>query len=108
LFRELDEVLGLHDISGEVLEDTRTGRNCVHSLVGLSRQTVFGRLAGYEDVNDADRLALNPVMRRVVGGRAVDDQAASEIRWGDFRPRVTVLIVVSVVFGLLGGRRVFH
>ena len=41
-------------------------------LVGLLRQSVFGRLAGYEDVNDADRLALDPVMRQVVGGRAMD------------------------------------
>jgi hypothetical protein len=39
-------------------------------VVGLLRQSVFGRLAGYEDVNDADRLALDPVMRQIVGGRA--------------------------------------
>lgn len=63
LFRELDEVLGLHDIAGGLLRDTRTGHNHLHSLVGLLRQSVFGRLAGYEDVNDADRLALDPVMR---------------------------------------------
>ena len=52
-------------------------QECVHRLDGLFRQSVFGRLAGYEDVNDADRLATNPVMRQVVGGRAVDAQAAS-------------------------------
>ena len=69
LFRELDEVLGLHDIAGGLLRDTRTGHSRLHSLVGLLRQSVFGRLAGYEDVNDADRLALDPVMRQVVGGR---------------------------------------
>ena len=27
LFRELDEVLGLHDIAGGLLMDTRTGHN---------------------------------------------------------------------------------
>jgi len=91
LFRELDEVLGLHDIAGGVLKDTRTGRNCVHSLVGLLRQSVFGRLAGYEDVNDADRLALDPVMRQVVGGRAVDDQAASASQMGRFETEVLAL-----------------
>ncbi len=48
---------------------------------------MFGRLAGYEDVNDADRLALDPVMRQVVGGRAVDAQAASPRRWDGSRPR---------------------
>ena len=66
LFRELDEVLGLHDIAGGLLRDTRTGHNRLHSLVGLLRQSVFGRLAGYDDVNDADRLSLDPVMRQVV------------------------------------------
>jgi hypothetical protein len=36
-------------------------------MVGLMRQSVFGRLAGYEDVNDADRPCGDPAMRRVVG-----------------------------------------
>lgn len=56
---------------------TRKGKNGVHTLMGLLRQPVFGRLAGYEDVNDAERLARDPVMRQIVGGRAVDTQAAS-------------------------------
>jgi hypothetical protein len=34
----------------------KTGRNGRHALVGLPRQSVFGRLAGYEDVNDAEHL----------------------------------------------------
>ena len=84
LFRELDEVLGLHDIAGGLLRDTRTGHNRLHSLVGLLRQSVFGRLAGYDDVNDADRLSLDPVMRQVVGGRAVDAKAASSSQMGRF------------------------
>ena len=88
LFRELDEVLGLHDIAGGVLSDTRTGHNRLHSLVGLLRQSVFGRLAGYDDVNDADRLALDPVMRQVVGGRAVDAKAASASQMGRFETEV--------------------
>jgi len=88
LFRELDEVLGLHDIAGGVLRDTRTGHNRLHTLVGLLRQSVFGRLAGYDDVNDADRLALDPVMRQVVGGRAVDAKAASTSQMGRFETEV--------------------
>lgn len=88
LFRELDEVLGLHDIAGGVLQDTRTGRNRQHSLVGLLRQSVFGRLAEYDDVNDADRLALDPVMRQVVGGRAVDAKTASANQTGQFETDV--------------------
>ena len=88
LFRELDEVLGLHDIAGGLLRDTRTGHNRLHSLVGLLRQSVFGRLAGYDDVNDADRLSLDPVMRQVVGGRAVDAKAASSSQMGRFETEV--------------------
>jgi hypothetical protein len=88
LFREFDEVLGLHDIAGGLLRDTRTGHNRLHSLIGLLRQSVFGRLAGYEDVNDADRLALDPVMRQVVGERAVDGSAASTSQMGRFETEV--------------------
>ena len=72
LFRELVDVLGLHDMMGEHLQDARIDHNRLHSMVGLSRQSTFGWLAGYEDVNDADRLAVDPVMRQIVGGRAVD------------------------------------
>jgi hypothetical protein len=88
LFRELDDVLGLHALAGENLSDTRTGHNRLHSLIGLLRQSVFGRLAGYEDVNDAKRLALDPVMRQIVGGRAVDQKAASESQMGRFETEV--------------------
>jgi hypothetical protein len=52
-YRELDDALGLSDLAGEQLADERTGKNGRHALVGLLRQSVFGRLAGYEDVNDA-------------------------------------------------------
>jgi hypothetical protein len=88
LFGELDEVLGLHDIAGGLLRATRTGHNRLHSLIGLLRQSVFGRLAGYDDVNDADRLAFDPVMRQVVGGRAVDAKAASASQMGRFETEV--------------------
>jgi hypothetical protein len=51
-YRELDDALGLSGMAGRALADVRTGRNGRHALVGLLRQSVFGRLAGYEDVND--------------------------------------------------------
>jgi Transposase DDE domain group 1 len=50
-------------MAGETLADARTGRNARHALVGLLRQSVFGRLAGYEDVNDAERLRHDPAIR---------------------------------------------
>ena len=83
-FRELDDALGLTAMAGEVLTDTRTGKNGRHSLIAQLRQSVFGRLAGYEDVNDADRLGCDPAMRWVVGGRAVMAQAASTSQMGRF------------------------
>ncbi len=83
-FRELDEALGLTDLAGDALTDSRTGRNGRHSLVALLRQSVFGRLAGYEDVNDADRLGQDPAMRWIVGGKAVIRQAASASQMGRF------------------------
>ena len=82
--RELDDALGLTDMAGEVLADKRTGRNGRHALAGLFRQSVFGRLAGYEDVNDAERLRHDPVMRWVVGGRAASGAAASPSQMGRF------------------------
>src|SRR5215203_2665483 len=86
--RELDDVLGLSETAGEVLTDTRTGANGRHTLVGQFRQSVFGRLAGYEDVNDADRLAHDPALRWVVGGQAVMGQAASTSQMGRFETEV--------------------
>jgi hypothetical protein len=83
-FRELDDALGLTVMAAEVLADTRTGRNGRHSLIAQLRQSVFGRLAGYEDVNDADRLGRDPAMRWIVGGRAVTEQAASTSQMGRF------------------------
>ena len=87
-FRELDDVLGLSQMAGEVLADTRTGRNSRHGLVAQFRQSVFGRLAGYEDVNDADRLGCDPAMRFIVGGRAVTTQAASSSQMDRFETEV--------------------
>ncbi len=76
-YRELDDALGLTELASAMLSESRRGKNTRHVLTGLLRQSVFGRLAGYEDVNDADRLARDPAMRWVVGGHAVVKQAAS-------------------------------
>jgi hypothetical protein len=76
-YRELDDTLQLTDTAADKLADARTGKNGRHRLAGLLRQSVFGRLAGYEDVNDADRLCRDPAMRWVVGDRAISGSAAS-------------------------------
>src|SRR5438132_6355670 len=83
-YRELDDGLALTASGGERLAEARTGKNRRHFLVGLLRQSVFGRLAGYEDVNDADRLCRDPTMRWVVGGAAPMGRAASASQMGRF------------------------
>jgi len=67
-----------------LIGDPRTGRNGRHRFPGFLRQSLFSRLAGYEDVNDADRLCRDPVMRQIVGGRAVKSGAASASAMGRF------------------------
>ncbi len=84
LFRELDEALGLTRMVSWELRDRRTGKNRRHDLVAMFRQSVFGRLAGYEDVNDAARLSRDPVMRLITGQKGLDRFAASESQMGRF------------------------
>ena len=83
-YRELDDVLGLTDLAGLELSDGRRSNNTRHSLTGLLRQSVFGRLAGYEDLNDAERLAHDPAMRAVVDRSGLDRRAASTSQMGRF------------------------
>jgi hypothetical protein len=87
-YRELDEALGLTDLGDELLNDWRTGKNTQHSMVALMRQSIFSRLAGYEDTNDAERLSVDPAMRHVVGGRATEHTAASTSEMGRFETEV--------------------
>jgi hypothetical protein len=83
-YRELDEALGLTASAGTALSDLRRGRNRRHVLTGLLRQSIFGRLAGYEDVNDAERLSVDPAMRAVVDRRGLAGTAASISQMGRF------------------------
>jgi hypothetical protein len=89
-YRELDEALGLTEMVAELLTDSRLGTNKQHLLVPLLRQSIYSRLAGYEDVNDAERLAVDPAMRHVVGGRAAetDNEAASMSVVGRFETEI--------------------
>ena len=52
-YRELDETLGLTEMALDALQDSRVGSNKQHGLSPLLRQSIYSRLAGYEDVNDA-------------------------------------------------------
>lgn len=84
--RELDEALGLAEMAGEMLRDERTGRNISHEMTGLLRQPIYTRLAGYEDVNDQERLLRDPAMRAVIGRKALECNAAAPRPYPGSRP----------------------
>ncbi len=86
-YRELDDALRLSESASDRLADARTGKNGRHALVGMLRQSVFGRLAGYEDVNDAERLRHDPAMRWIIGGKATKGHGASPSQMGRFETR---------------------
>jgi Transposase DDE domain group 1 len=85
-YRELDDALGLTDMAITQLLDGGRGKNTRHKLSGLFRQAMFGRLAGYEDVNDAERLARDPAMRAIVGREVSIVRQRPAARWGASRP----------------------
>ena len=50
--RELDEMMDLTEMAADLIIDKRTGKNIQHQVSGLLMQSVYARLAGYEDTND--------------------------------------------------------
>ncbi len=78
LVRELDERLGLSDLIMQHLTDPR-GKNTQLPLVDLVRQSVYRRLAGYEDVNDAERLAPDPTFR-LIGSEQIWERGTAHAR----------------------------
>src|ERR1022692_3999132 len=75
LVRELDERLGFGELIERHLADAR-GKNTQLPLADLLRQSVYIRLAGYEDVNDAERLSQDPAFR-LIGSKKVWERGAA-------------------------------
>jgi len=76
LVRELDERLGLGELIAKHLSDSRRGKNTQLPLADLLRQSVYSRIAGYEDVNDAERLSQDPTFR-LIGSEKIWDRGAA-------------------------------
>jgi len=75
LVRELDERLGFSELIEQHLTDSR-GKNTQLPLADLLRQSVYSRLSGYEDVNDAERLSQDPTFR-LIGSEKIWERGAA-------------------------------
>jgi len=73
--RELDERLGFSDLIAQHITDPR-GKNTQFPLADLIRQTIYRRLAGYEDMNDAERLSQDPTFR-LIGSEKIWERGAA-------------------------------
>ncbi len=85
--RELDERLGLSELIEQHLTDSR-GKNTQLPLADLLRQSVYSRLAGYEDVNDAERLSQDPTLRLIGSEKIWERGAALTSRLQSFETEV--------------------
>jgi len=88
LVRELDERLGLSVLIERHLIDSRRGKNVQLPLSDLLRQSVYSRLAGYEDVNDAERLSQDPTFRLIGSKKILERGAALTSRLQSFETGV--------------------
>ena len=75
--------MGLETLIDEHLSDSRQGLNTQFSLTDLLWQSVYSRLAGYEDVNDAVRVSADPTFRLIGSPKRWDRGAAltSTLHW---------------------------
>ena len=76
MLRELDERLGFGELIAQRLSDSRRGKNTQLPLANLLRQSVYSRIAGYEDVNDAERLSQDPTFR-LIGSEKIWERGAA-------------------------------
>src|SRR6202035_1060786 len=88
LVRELDERLGFGDLIAQYLTDPRHGKNTQLPLADLLRQSVYSRIAGYEDVNDAERLSQDPAFRLIGSKKILERGAALTSRLQSFETGV--------------------
>ena len=86
--RDFDQSFLLTELAAGELSETRSGQNIRHEVHSLLRQSVYSRLAGYEDVNDAERMAQDPVMRMICGLRKFENNAAGRTTMARFETEI--------------------
>ncbi len=103
-YRDLDDALGLIDSVSAVFNDRRTGRNIQHDMPTLLRQSIYSRLAGYNDVNDAQRLSVDPAMRAITDKKDKGKHAASANTIGRFETNILTQRENLNSFSAINGR----
>lgn len=90
LLKAADQRLGLMTALTSCLRDTRDPAKVRHGLDELLAQRVCGVACGYEDANDAARLADDPIHKLLVGRDAIQgDPLASQPTLSRFENGVT-------------------
>ena len=108
-FRDLDDALGLFNSVSAVINDKRTGRNIQHAIPTILRQSIYSRLAEYEDVNDAGRLSWAPwvrIQKALYISTMVEEQPSSglkkaNMRWTGLGSHASVSSRIRWGFGFL-------
>jgi len=72
ILRELERAFRLTERRSALCSLSRLGKSIGHTVAGTLRQTIFGLVASYKEVNNADRWRIEPATRRALGGRARD------------------------------------
>jgi hypothetical protein len=80
LVRELDERLRCSERIAQHLTDPRRGKHTPRPLADRLRQSVYSRLAGYEDVNDVERVSHDPTVR-LIGSEQIGARGAALTSW---------------------------
>ena len=90
LLKAADRRLGLIEALGAALDDDREAGKVHHGLEELLGQRIYGLALGYEDANDAARLAADPMHKLLLGRDPVTgDALASQPTLSRFENAVT-------------------
>jgi hypothetical protein len=120
LVRELDERLGSSELIAQHFTDPRRGKNTQRPVADLLRQSVYGCLAGDEDVNDAERVSQDPTVCLIGSEKIWARGTAPTSRWQSFETerltpdenvtgpaqinRALIAMAAALVSGGTGGR----
>jgi hypothetical protein len=85
--RELDERLGFGELIAQHLTDSR-GKNAQLGFADLLRQSVYSRLAGCENLNDAERLSQDPTFRLISSEKIWDRSVSLTSRLQSFETEI--------------------